>query len=200
MAQRSEDGVGKTSEMSRRLKRAKAVWTRSAISIQASSRDEGCINRPDTRKHLNLRARISPTPPCIRRGVHTRSFVVSKAFLTFGRSFMLAACVTALNDFTWFADAVWTRVRTRRSQPEDDRGSEGDGREEGRGVAIVAGGDAPPILEAAEHDLDAAAVPVAALVIPDRLVAGSPTRDAWLDALCLESVPEPVGVIAAIAK
>src|SRR5204863_269512 len=46
---------------------------------------------------------------------------------------------------------------TRRSQPEDDRGSEGDGREEGRGVAIVAGGDAPPILEAAEHDLDAAA-------------------------------------------
>ena len=74
MAQRSEDGVGKTSEMSRRLKRAKAVWTRSAISIQASSRDEGCINRPDTRKHLNLRARISPTPPCIRRGVHTRTF------------------------------------------------------------------------------------------------------------------------------
>lgn len=60
--------------MSRRLKRAKAVWTRSAISIQASSRDEGCINRPDTRKHLNLRARISPTPPCIRRGVHTRTF------------------------------------------------------------------------------------------------------------------------------
>jgi hypothetical protein len=36
MAQRSEDGVGKTSEMSERLERAKAVWTRSAISIQAS--------------------------------------------------------------------------------------------------------------------------------------------------------------------
>ena len=36
MAQRSEDGVGKTREMSKRLERAKAVWTRSAISIQAS--------------------------------------------------------------------------------------------------------------------------------------------------------------------
>jgi hypothetical protein len=55
MAQRSEDGVGKTSEVSRRLERALAVWTRSAISIQASSRDDGCINRPDTRKHLNPR-------------------------------------------------------------------------------------------------------------------------------------------------
>ena len=55
MAQRSEDGVGKTSGVSRRLERALAVWTRSAISIQASSRDDGCINRPDTRKHLNPR-------------------------------------------------------------------------------------------------------------------------------------------------
>lgn len=63
MAQRSEDGVGKTSETSKRLERAKAVWTRSAISIQASSRDDGCINRPDTRKHLNLRNQISRTPP-----------------------------------------------------------------------------------------------------------------------------------------
>ena len=36
MAQRSEDGVGKTSEESERLERALAVWTRSAISIQAS--------------------------------------------------------------------------------------------------------------------------------------------------------------------
>jgi hypothetical protein len=74
MAQRSEDGVGKTSGMSRRLERALAGWTRSAISIQASSRDDGCINRPDTRKHLNLREQISRTPPCIQRGVHTRTF------------------------------------------------------------------------------------------------------------------------------
>ena len=62
MAQRSEDGVRITSEMSKPLERAKAVWTRSAISIQASSRDDGCISRPDTRKHLNLREQISPPP------------------------------------------------------------------------------------------------------------------------------------------
>src|ERR1700754_3619079 len=36
MAQRSEDGVGKTRQMSKRLERALAGWTRSAISIQAS--------------------------------------------------------------------------------------------------------------------------------------------------------------------
>lgn len=76
MAQRSEDGVGKTSEMSKRFERAIAVWTRSAISIQASSRDDGCINRPDTRKHLNLREQISRILPCIRRGVHTRTCVI----------------------------------------------------------------------------------------------------------------------------
>ena len=70
MAQRSADGVGKTSEMSGRLERAKAIWTRSAISIQASSRDDGCINRPDTRKHLNPRNMPSKTS-CIQRGVHT---------------------------------------------------------------------------------------------------------------------------------
>lgn len=72
MAQRSEDGVGKTRETSKRLERAIPVWTRSAISIQASSRDDGCINRPDTRKHLNLCDQIFRIPPCIRWGVHTR--------------------------------------------------------------------------------------------------------------------------------
>ncbi len=72
MAQRSADGAGKTREMTKRLERAIPVWTRSAISIQARSRDDGCINRPDTRKHLNLRDQIFQSPPCIQRGVHTR--------------------------------------------------------------------------------------------------------------------------------
>src|SRR5580658_8701542 len=62
MAQRSEDGVGKTREMSKRLERAKAKWTRSAISIQASGQVNGRINRPDTRKHLNLRAQSLEKP------------------------------------------------------------------------------------------------------------------------------------------
>ena len=63
------------------------------------------------------------------------------------------------------------RVRTHWSEPEDDGGSEGDGGEEGGRTAIVAGGDTAPVLEPTEHDLDAAAAPVAALVVPDRLVA-----------------------------
>jgi hypothetical protein len=58
MAQRSEDGVGKTREMTERFERAISGWTQPAISIQASSRVDGCINRPDTRKHLNLRSQI----------------------------------------------------------------------------------------------------------------------------------------------
>jgi hypothetical protein len=63
MAQRSEDGVGKTREMTKRLERAISGWIRPAISIQASSRDDGCINRPDTRKHLNLRSQIFQSAP-----------------------------------------------------------------------------------------------------------------------------------------
>ena len=45
MAQRSEDGVGKTREMSKRLERAIAGWTRSAISIQASGHVNGRIKQ-----------------------------------------------------------------------------------------------------------------------------------------------------------
>jgi hypothetical protein len=43
MAQGSEDGVGKTSKVSKRRERAKAMWTRSAISKQAGGRNHGCI-------------------------------------------------------------------------------------------------------------------------------------------------------------
>src|SRR3546814_10406543 len=49
-------------------------------------------------------------------------------------------------------------------------------------------------------DLDAAAAPVPALVVSDRFVAGFPTWDAGLDALGFQRIPEPVGVIAAVAE
>jgi hypothetical protein len=39
-------------------------------------------------------------------------------------------------------------------RPEAEGGSERDGREEVTGGAAVAGGDAPPVLEPAEHALD----------------------------------------------
>jgi hypothetical protein len=103
MAQRSEDGVGKTREMSERLERAQSVWTRSAISIQASSRDDGCINRPDTRKHLNLREQISQIRPCIQRGVHTRTLTPLSSLPNFGRWFIFA------NDRFW-SPAILSRM------------------------------------------------------------------------------------------
>jgi hypothetical protein len=55
-------------------------------------------------------------------------------------------------------------------------------------------------LKAAEHDFDAASTPVTALVVSDRLAARSSARDAWLDAFGLESVPEPIGVVAAVTE
>jgi hypothetical protein len=61
-------------------------------------------------------------------------------------------------------------------------------------------GDAAPVLQAAEHDLDATASPVAPLVVYDRFVARSAARDAGLDAFGFQSVPEPVGVAAAVAE
>lgn len=78
-----------------------------------------------------------------------------------------------------------SRVRTRCSQPEDDSGSECDGGEEGGWASVVAGRDAAPVFEAAEHNLDAAASPIAPFVVSDRLVARSPARDAGLNALGL---------------
>ena len=56
-------------------------------------------------------------------------------------------------------------------QPEQDCSSESDGREEYLWASVISGGDAPPILQASEHDFDAVASFVAALVVSDRLVA-----------------------------
>lgn len=66
MAQRSEDGIGITSVMSKRLKRAKAVWTRSAISIQASSRviglrqQAGHTEAPEPERKKSLNTPLNP--------------------------------------------------------------------------------------------------------------------------------------------
>ena len=118
MAQRSEDGVGKTRETSKRLERAIPVWTRSAISIQASSRDDGCINRPDTRKHLNLCDQIFRIPPCIRWGVHTRSFKGPGCGVGTGHTFTLAASL--LKDEGWDIPAGWLRGWERQVMPKAD--------------------------------------------------------------------------------
>ena len=73
MAQRSEDGVGKTSETSTRLERAKAGWTRSAISIQASGHVNGRINQAGHTEAPEPARYSSRKTSCIQRGVHTRT-------------------------------------------------------------------------------------------------------------------------------
>lgn len=57
-----------------------------------------------------------------------------------------------------------------------------------------------PVFQAAEQHFNAAAVPVAVLVLSDPLVERSPAWDAGLDALGMELVPEPVGVVVGVAK
>ena len=67
-------------------------------------------------------------------------------------------------------------------------------------AAVVASGDAAPVLQAAEHDRNAAAAPVATLVVSDRLVTRSATWDAGLNALGFPHIPEPVGIIATVTE
>jgi len=67
-------------------------------------------------------------------------------------------------------------------------------------AAIIAGGDAPPVLQPAEHDFDPVSPLVAALVVTDGVGPGFAARDAGRDALGLQGVPEPVRIIAPITE
>lgn len=92
-------------------------------------------------------------------------------------------------------DQPWrSRIRNHRLQPEDNGGSEGDGREKGGWAALVAPYDAAPVLETAKHDLAAIAAAIAKQVLPDGLVARFSAWNVGLDALGLQDVPEPVNV------
>lgn len=72
--------------------------------------------------------------------------------------------------------------------------------EEDRWTSIVAGGDASPVLQVPEHDLDTAAAPVATLVVAHGCISRLSPRNAGLHALRLQGVPEPVVIIATIAE
>ena len=92
MAQRSEDGVGKTRETSKRLERAKAVWTRSAISIQASGHVTGRIKQAGhTEAPEPARTNLSNTPlnpkgrPHTDIGTDGHLLVCSTSFILAGR-------------------------------------------------------------------------------------------------------------------
>ncbi|OCC23630.1 hypothetical protein MB02_10695 [Croceicoccus estronivorus] len=80
----------------------------------------------------------------------------------------------------------------------DPEGCESEGREGDGWAAVVEGCEAPPILQPAEHDLDAVAAFVSALIVFDRQRAGVSARNARFDALFLKRVPELFRIVAPI--
>ena len=85
-------------------------------------------------------------------------------------------------------------------KPEQDGFGESHGREQDTGVPVVAGRNTPPVIWPAEHDLNAVAALVATLVVANGFGPGFAPRYAGRDALCLQSVAEPVGIIAPVAQ
>ena len=79
--------------------------------------------------------------------------------------------------------------------PEDDGSGDADGGHEGVRAAIVAGVDAAPVLELAEHILDAVTLAVELPVVRDWHLAVDLGRDARLDATLGQGLAQPVGVI-----
>ena len=68
------------------------------------------------------------------------------------------------------------------------------------GASVVAGVNAPPVLEPAEHVLDLVPLTIEFAVMFDRLLAVGLRRDAGHDAAFGEGPAKPVGVIALVAE
>jgi hypothetical protein len=66
------------------------------------------------------------------------------------------------------------------------------------GAAVVSGGDASPVLEPAEHALDAIALLVEVCVVADWGFSVRPARDAGLDFEIGHGLAKPVAVIALV--
>ncbi len=68
------------------------------------------------------------------------------------------------------------------------------------GATVVAGVDAPPVLEFAEHVFDPVALAVEGGVVRDRHLAVGLRRDAGSDATLGQGMAEPVGIVAPIGE
>jgi hypothetical protein len=90
------------------------------------------------------------------------------------------------------------KVRTHRSRQKMTVAASGTA-EKIVGIGEAHGNPAAH-LQTAKPDPDAAAASGTLLVVPDRLVAGSPTWDAGLDALGLQRIPKPISVMVAAAE
>lgn len=94
------------------------------------------------------------------------------------------------------AASTWAQ----ESQLRQDDGGENAGGQEQVGATVVAGGDAPPVLEAAEGVLDSVPPAVKDWVVSDRQVAAFPGWDARLDASTDQGIAEPVNAVASIRQ
>ena len=66
-------------------------------------------------------------------------------------------------------------------------------------TAIIAGCNAPPVFQAAEHDFDGIAFAILPLIVWDGLLAVFPWRNARRDAAFEEGLAEPAAVVAPVA-
>ena len=73
-------------------------------------------------------------------------------------------------------------------------------RHEGVGASVIAGVDAPSLLQSAEHVFDLVALAVERLVVLDLDLAIGLRRDAGRDSSCDQGLAEPVGVVAFVAE
>lgn len=92
-----------------------------------------------------------------------------------------------------------TGVETQ-SDPECDEGCEGDGGEKVACELVVAGGDAPEVLQPAECGLDAPASSVSGFVISDGRLAVRATWYHGRRAFGLQALAQRVGVIALVGE
>jgi len=74
------------------------------------------------------------------------------------------------------------------------------GRHEGVRASVIAGVDAPPVLQSGEHGLDPVALAVERLVVLDLDLAIGLRRDAGRDPSFDQGLAEPVGVVAFVAE
>lgn len=82
----------------------------------------------------------------------------------------------------------------------DDSRSDGDGEKESLGETIIVCRRAPPALEPAEHDLDAVASFLSALVVFRRRLALLSGRDAVARPFAFQRILEPGGFMATISE
>lgn len=68
------------------------------------------------------------------------------------------------------------------------------------GAPIISCGDAPPILDPAEHVLNAVSLLVECLVVVCRMLSLFARRDAGRNTLVFQSIAEPVCIVTAIGK